>query len=74
MRTLRSIGMIFLFTGALTAAGFGWAQHQHEQKPQDKDRDRWMWQLPRHVIDSIGVKPGMVVADVGAGDGCSLSL
>jgi ubiquinone/menaquinone biosynthesis C-methylase UbiE len=47
--------------------------HRHNQEQgsgrSDKDKDRWMWQLPEQVLDSIGVSEGMVVADVGAGDG-----
>jgi len=31
--------------------------------------DRAQWQMPIRVMDEIGVKPGMTVADVGAGDG-----
>jgi ubiquinone/menaquinone biosynthesis C-methylase UbiE len=30
---------------------------------------RSQWQMPARVMDEIGVKPGMTVADVGAGDG-----
>ena len=30
---------------------------------------RTQWQMPARVMDEIGVKPGMTVADVGAGDG-----
>jgi ubiquinone/menaquinone biosynthesis C-methylase UbiE len=30
---------------------------------------REQWQMPVRVMDEIGVKPGMTVADVGAGDG-----
>jgi ubiquinone/menaquinone biosynthesis C-methylase UbiE len=67
VKSIRSICLLTLVIAVST--GFVTAQHQHEASPQDKDRDRWMWQLPRHVIDSIGVKPGMGVADVGAGDG-----
>jgi ubiquinone/menaquinone biosynthesis C-methylase UbiE len=46
-------------------------QHQHQEKAAnlEKDKDRWMWQLPEQVLDSIGVDSGMVVADVGAGNG-----
>jgi predicted methyltransferase len=44
-------------------------QQDLKQKLRDRDRDRWMWQLPRQVMDKIGVQPGMDVADVGAGDG-----
>jgi len=31
--------------------------------------DRVQWQMPIRVMDEIGIKPGMTVADVGAGDG-----
>lgn len=31
--------------------------------------DRTQWQMPARVMDEVGVKPGMTVADVGAGDG-----
>jgi len=31
--------------------------------------DRAQWQMPARVMDEIGIKPGMTVADVGAGDG-----
>jgi ubiquinone/menaquinone biosynthesis C-methylase UbiE len=30
---------------------------------------REQWQMPVRVMDEIGVRPGMIVADVGAGDG-----
>ena len=43
-------------------------EHGHEQN-QEKDRDRWMWQQPEMVMDVIGVKEGMVIADIGAGEG-----
>ena len=67
---MKSIRMICLITLVMAVStGFVMAQHEHETRAQDKDGDRWMWQLPRHVIESIGVKPGMVLADVGAGDG-----
>lgn len=67
MKSIRLICLITLVMAVST--GVGTAQHQHESSAREKDRDRWMWQLPRHVIESIGVKPGMTVADVGAGDG-----
>jgi SAM-dependent methyltransferase len=69
MKPIRSIYMFALLATAVAVAGFSQSQHQHEQNTQEKDRDRWMWQLPRHVMESIGVRPGMVVADVGAGEG-----
>jgi ubiquinone/menaquinone biosynthesis C-methylase UbiE len=51
-----------------------YSQHDQTHDKQDshsleKDKDRWLWQLPRKVIKEIGINEGMVVADVGAGDG-----
>lgn len=43
--------------------------HKHEKTRVDRHRDRWYWQMPNKVMNEIGVKPGMVVADIGAGDG-----
>ncbi len=37
---------------------------------QDKEGwNRWLWQQANKVMDIIGVKPGMVIADIGAGSG-----
>ncbi len=66
----RSILLICVSVLIMTAAfGLYSTQQDLKQKLHDRDRDRWMWQLPRQVMDKIGVQPGMVVADVGAGDG-----
>jgi ubiquinone/menaquinone biosynthesis C-methylase UbiE len=35
----------------------------------NRDADRWYWQMPNRVISEIGIRPGLAVADVGAGDG-----
>jgi len=43
-------------------------EHRHEQN-QQKDRDRWLWQQPEMVMNVLGVKEGMVIADIGAGEG-----
>lgn len=44
--------------------------HEHDEAQKKKqDRDRWLWQLPQRVMNVIGVKPGMVIGDVGAGEG-----
>ncbi len=43
--------------------------HKHEQQSADRHRDRSYWQMPKRVMNEIGVKPGMIVADIGAGDG-----
>lgn len=62
---------LFCVSILIMAAAFGLysAQQDLKQKLRDRDRDRWMWQLPRQVMNKIGVQPGMAVADVGAGDG-----
>lgn len=51
-----------------------YARHDHTHNQQEsllleKDRDRWLWQLPMKVIKELEIVEGMVVADVGAGDG-----
>lgn len=43
-------------------------EHRHEQN-QQKDRDRWLWQQPEMVMNVLGVGEGMVIADIGAGEG-----
>jgi ubiquinone/menaquinone biosynthesis C-methylase UbiE len=35
----------------------------------NQDISREKWQMPARVMDEIGIRPGMTVADVGAGDG-----
>lgn len=35
----------------------------------NQDPSREEWQMPGRVMDEIGIRPGMTVADVGAGDG-----
>lgn len=35
----------------------------------NQDTSREQWQMPTRVMDEIGVRSGMTVADVGAGDG-----
>ena len=44
-------------------------ENQHEQRREERNRNRWHWQMPVRVMDEIGVKAGMMVADVGAGEG-----
>jgi len=45
------------------------AQSTHSQSNDNRDVDRWMWQMPSRVINEIGITEGMVVADLGAGEG-----
>lgn len=44
-------------------------QHDHSKHKQDPDKGRIYWQMPNRVIEEIGIKEGMVVADVGSGNG-----
>ncbi len=76
MRLTRKCRLIVLLAlGLLQAMPVLAQEHQHHQEggaPDDGDaceRNRWMWQLPEQVMAAIGVAPGMVVADVGAGTG-----
>jgi ubiquinone/menaquinone biosynthesis C-methylase UbiE len=63
-KTIHVISILFL---ALCLVGQ--QEHEHEQRQTDRHRNRWHWQMPSRVMDEIGVKEGMIVADVGAGDG-----
>ena len=56
----------------------GWAQHgEHQRRPSDikeylehlDSPSRDAYQKPAQVVDALGVKPGMAVADLGAGSG-----
>ncbi len=67
----KSLALMMFF---ILFASFPWAfqpyqEHEHQQPLPDRHRDRWYWQIPHRVIDEAGIKPGMTVADVGAGDG-----
>jgi ubiquinone/menaquinone biosynthesis C-methylase UbiE len=64
IRVILYITLIFL--GAYL---FGLQEHDHQQRPPDRHGNRPYWQMPVRVMDEIGVKEGMTVADVGAGDG-----
>lgn len=46
-------------------------QHSHSGLKQYQERltkygDRMYWQMPQRVMDELGIKPGMTIADVGA--------
>lgn len=64
-KTIVSASLVLLFAGL----GVGQEHQHHRQRENDRDRDRWMWQLPEQVMNAIGVEKGMIVADVGAGEG-----
>jgi ubiquinone/menaquinone biosynthesis C-methylase UbiE len=49
-------------------------QHKKESRKHYEEREkryenRWYWQMPLRVMDELGIGPGMIVADVGAGIG-----
>lgn len=62
---------------AVLAFGLIALSQEHQHKNQDRSQyewqkiyqDRWYWQMPRRVMDELGIKSGMTVADVGAGIG-----
>jgi len=66
----RFLGTIWLLA---LLAGAAWPQHVNAggpaARPPDRDRERLNWQLPERLMDEAGIRPGLTVADVGAGDG-----
>jgi ubiquinone/menaquinone biosynthesis C-methylase UbiE len=61
--------ILFLAVISIPFQGQQSHDHKHEQQRIDRHRDRWYWQMPNRLMNEIGVKEGMVVADIGAGDG-----
>ena len=62
----------------MALAGAALAQIAHQHHPAHdaeeyarilEDPERDTWQLPRQVIESLRLKPGEVIADIGAGTG-----
>ena len=68
MRIRQTQAILFVALLLMGTYLFGLQEHEHEQR-EDRNRNRWHWQMPVRVMDEIGVKAGMIVADVGAGDG-----
>jgi len=69
-------GMGAVLLGALAVLGVLEAQEPAKGTPKARHEgtfnqftSREQWQMPVRVMDEIGVKPGMTVADVGAGEG-----
>ena len=68
---------VWVLLGLLGALGVLGAQEPAKTTPGVRRQkgslsqftSREQWQMPVRVMDEIGVRPGMTVADVGAGDG-----
>lgn len=71
MKLFKGIWIFLLINTVAVPFIFLQAQHshRHEQKRENRYRTRLYWQMPNRVLDAINVKEGMVVADLGAGDG-----
>jgi ubiquinone/menaquinone biosynthesis C-methylase UbiE len=70
------MGMGWLLLGTLGTLGVAGAQEPAKITPGahrnaffSQFTSRTQWQMPARVMDEIGVRSGMTVADVGAGDG-----
>jgi len=68
MKTSHLLIPILLFTLA-TNTVFSQHKDHAEQHQRDPDRERFYWQMPERVIEEVGIKEGMTVADVGCGNG-----
>ncbi len=68
-----------LVCAALLALGSAAAQSPHTHEHRFSDAEKWAhvfddperdaWQKPHQVIEALALKPGAVVADLGAGTG-----
>lgn len=70
------MGRGWLLLGTLGSLGVARAQEPAKIAPEARQNaffsqftSRTQWQMPARVMDEIGVRSGMTVADVGAGDG-----
>ena len=71
-RTLVSIVVLFLLCWPVSGVGRSGAIESiavAPQVPSGEEGDRDSWQQPEKVLDAIGVKAGMTIGEVGAGNG-----
>lgn len=68
--------VLFLALVVVSSAVMGQVRHQHhpprsasEYAGALEDRSRDEWQKPKEVLEALALKPGEVVADIGAGTG-----
>ena len=66
---LPTLGFWLLCGWLFSAGSAGGAKSFSSQVPSAAELDRDSWQQPEKVMDSIGVKAGMTVGEVGAGNG-----
>lgn len=59
--------LYILFLSSLESAFASLGYAQEKWVPDYSKRDTW--QQPEKIMDAVGVKPGMIIADVGAGNG-----
>lgn len=69
-------GALFVFfilcaasAGVLVSGGGQQGKIERSEQVDLFDRGRWSWQQPSKIMDTLGVEPGMAVADIGAGYG-----
>ena len=64
--------VLFLFSWLVSGAGVSRTTEPAvfaPQVPSGDGEDRDSWQQPEKVLDALGVKPGMTIGEVGAGNG-----
>ena len=71
MKLLHLISLVLLITICLSHSYPQHSNHNNhpEQNTLDPDKERFYWQMPNRVLREIGIEDGMVVADVGSGEG-----
>jgi len=72
-RSCVALGVVLLSLCAVSSVAWIAPKSDAVQQPRRKASmpagDRDQWQMSARVMDEIGVRPGMTVADVGAGEG-----
>jgi ubiquinone/menaquinone biosynthesis C-methylase UbiE len=69
MKTIRYFPLFLLILFCLSYSQRSNHDNHSAQVNIDPERERFYWQMPQRVIEEIGIEEGMVVADVGSGDG-----
>lgn len=61
--------LVIISTTAIILSNTSYSQELQKREWESRKENRKYWQLPNRVMDTIGVSPGMVIADIGAGNG-----